>query len=290
MSGSTRAWRKASSWVANTAAAACSWDALAETFGGELVAVAVAGGKRRWLSAATTTTPVATWRPTWVDYSFDSTLRRSTGRTARLSIPDLKRPRSRLFSLVVPQASRHVLLREIGARVRAAVDGLPRSSWLRRWLGRAGQLSQRLSGREFDAWVGSIELAIAKPRRGSFPVRLLDPRRRTEEVVVAVVAECCIRGVSTRRVDGPVKTLGIESLSKSQRRGCRGARRRRRRVPQRTPRCWPLRVCVARRARQKVREGGRIIKVAVVIAAGVNVDAHGEIVGLETLRGDSARQ
>ncbi len=59
--------------------------------------------------------------------------------------------------------------------------------------------------------------AIPKLRHGSyFPDWLLDPRRRAEKALVAVVAECYVRGVSTRRVDGLVKTLGIESLSKSQ--------------------------------------------------------------------------
>ena len=71
--------------------------------------------------------------------------------------------------------------------------------------------------RPFDTRVGTIELAIPKLRRGSyFPNWLLDPRRRAEKAPVAVVAECHVGGVSTRRVDGLVKTLGIESLSKSQ--------------------------------------------------------------------------
>jgi transposase-like protein len=63
--------------------------------------------------------------------------------------------------------------------------------------------------RPFDARVGTIDLTIPKLRRGSyFPDWLLDPRRRAEEALVAVVAECYIRGASTRRVDGLVKTLG----------------------------------------------------------------------------------
>ena len=71
--------------------------------------------------------------------------------------------------------------------------------------------------RPFDTRVGTIELAIPKLRRGSyFPDWLLDPRRRAEKALVAVVAECYVRGCRTRRVDGLVKTLGIESLSKSQ--------------------------------------------------------------------------
>lgn len=57
--------------------------------------------------------------------------------------------------------------------------------------------------RPFDTRVGSIDLAIPKLRRGSyFPDWLLDPRWRAEQARVAVVAECYVRGVSTRRVDG----------------------------------------------------------------------------------------
>jgi len=61
--------------------------------------------------------------------------------------------------------------------------------------------------RTLDARVGTIDLAVA---------RLREPCRRAERALVAVVAECYVRGVSTRRVEGLVHTLGIESLSKSQ--------------------------------------------------------------------------
>lgn len=71
--------------------------------------------------------------------------------------------------------------------------------------------------RQLDTRVGSMELAIPKLREGSYyPGWLLEPRRRAERALVAVVAECYVRGVSTRRVEGLVQTLGIEHLSKSQ--------------------------------------------------------------------------
>src|SRR2546421_12892411 len=71
--------------------------------------------------------------------------------------------------------------------------------------------------RALDTRVGSMEVAIPKLRQGSyFPDWLLEPRRRAERALVAVVAECYVRGVSTRRVDGPIKTLGIDGISKSQ--------------------------------------------------------------------------
>ncbi len=68
--------------------------------------------------------------------------------------------------------------------------------------------------RQLDTRVGSIDLSIPKLREGSYyPGWLLEPRRRAERALVAVVAECYVRGVSTRRVEGLVQTLGIERLS-----------------------------------------------------------------------------
>lgn len=70
--------------------------------------------------------------------------------------------------------------------------------------------------RDFDTRAGTIELLVPKLRQGSyFPSWLLEPRRRAEWALVQVVAECYVKGVSTRRVDGLVKTLGIEGISKS---------------------------------------------------------------------------
>ena len=108
------------------------------------------------------------------------------------------------------------MVREFAQRLMAAeVVALTGAGW--------GEVSpERVNYRNgyrqrlFDTRVGTIDLAIPKLRRGSyFPDWLLDPRRRAAKALVAVVAECYVRGVSTRRVDGLVKTLGIESLSKS---------------------------------------------------------------------------
>src|SRR5439155_25166982 len=71
--------------------------------------------------------------------------------------------------------------------------------------------------RDLDTRVGTMSLAIPKLREGSyFPDWLLTARRRAERALVAVVAECYVKGVSTRRVDGLIKTLGIDGISKSQ--------------------------------------------------------------------------
>jgi transposase-like protein len=139
--------------------------------------------------------------------------------------------------------------------------------------------------RPFDTRVGTIDLAIPKLRRGSyFPDWLLDPRRRAEKALVAVVAECYVRGVSTRRVDGLVKTLGIESLSKSQVSRMAGeldtmvAEFRNRPLD-----AGPYTYVWMDALTQKVREGGRIINVATVIAVGVNADGHREVLGVDVI-------
>ena len=71
--------------------------------------------------------------------------------------------------------------------------------------------------REWNSRVGTMKLAIPKLRQGSyFPAWLLEPRRRTEKALVAVIVEAYVQGVSTRRVEDLVQSLGIEKLSKSQ--------------------------------------------------------------------------
>jgi len=88
------------------------------------------------------------------------------------------------------------------------------------WGQRSAERVNRRNGyreRDLDTRVGTIGLAVPKLREGSYyPDWLLENRRRAERALVAVIAECYVRGVSTRRVDGLVKTLGIEGISKSQ--------------------------------------------------------------------------
>lgn len=71
--------------------------------------------------------------------------------------------------------------------------------------------------REWDTRMGTVELAIPKLRQGSyFPEWLLMPRRRAERAMTQVVVEAYVLGVSTRRVDKLVQTMGMEGISKSQ--------------------------------------------------------------------------
>ena len=79
--------------------------------------------------------------------------------------------------------------------------------------------SNRRNGYRDRAWdtrTGTIELALPKLRSGSyFPDWLLSPRKRSEQALVAKIADAYLAGVSTRRVDKPVCTLGIEGISRS---------------------------------------------------------------------------
>jgi transposase-like protein len=139
--------------------------------------------------------------------------------------------------------------------------------------------------RELDTRVGTVELAIPKLREGSYyPGWLLEPRRRAERALVAVVAECYVRGVSTRRVEGLVQTLGIESLSKSQ--VSRMAKALDAEVTAFRGRPLdggPYTYVSLDALTQKVREGGRIVNVAVVIAVGVNAEGNREVLGFDVI-------
>jgi putative transposase len=139
--------------------------------------------------------------------------------------------------------------------------------------------------RQLDTRVGSIELSIPKLREGSYyPGWLLEPRRRAEKALVAVVAECYVRGVSTRRVEGLVQALGIESLSKSQvSRMAAELDDQVKAFRNRPLDGGPYTYVSLDAVTQKVREDGRIVNVAVVVAVGVNAEGHREVLGFDVV-------
>jgi len=137
--------------------------------------------------------------------------------------------------------------------------------------------------RAWDTRAGTIELAVPKLREGSyFPEWLLEPRRRAERALVQVVAECYVRGVSTRRVEGLVAHLGIERMSKSRvsemAKELDGAVEAFRNRPLDG---GPYTYVWLDALTQKVREGGRIVNVAALVATGVNAAGYREILGLD---------
>ena len=137
--------------------------------------------------------------------------------------------------------------------------------------------------RRWDTRVGSIDLRIPKLRAGSyFPEWLLDARTRSERAFIQVVAEAYVRGVSTRRVEGLVEALGISSLSKSQ--VSELAKSLDEMVADFRNRpldAGPYTYVWADALTMKVREGGRIVNIACLLAVGVNAAGHREILGID---------
>ena len=137
--------------------------------------------------------------------------------------------------------------------------------------------------RRWDTRTGSIDLRIPKLRAGSyFPEWLLDARTRSERAFIQVVTEAYVRGVSTRRVEGLVETLGITSLSKSQ--VSEMATSLDEMVTDFRDRpldAGPYTYVWADALTMKVREGGRTVNIACLLAVGVNAEGHREILGVD---------
>jgi transposase-like protein len=136
--------------------------------------------------------------------------------------------------------------------------------------------------RDFDTRAGTLDVAIPKLRSGSyFPDWLLERRRRAERALTTVVATCYLLGVSTRRMEKLVESLGIARLSKSQ--VSVMAAELDEQVNQFRTRpldAGPYTFLAADALVLKVREGGRVVNVHALVATGVNADGHREILGL----------
>lgn len=137
--------------------------------------------------------------------------------------------------------------------------------------------------RTWDTRAGSVELAIPKLRTGSyFPEWLLERRSRSEQALISVVATCYLLGVSTRRVEKLAQSLGVTQLSKSQ--VSEMAKTLDARVAEFRNRPLdgsPYTFVWVDALMQKVREGGRVINVACLVAVGVNAEGHREILGVD---------
>ena len=136
--------------------------------------------------------------------------------------------------------------------------------------------------RTWDTRVGTMELHIPKLREGSYFPSLLEPRRRSEQALLAVIQQAYVEGVSTRRVDDLIKALGCDGISSSQvSRICEQLDEVVESFLGRPldgglyPYVWLDGLT------QKVREGGRIVNVCVVVATGVNAEGQREILGMD---------
>jgi putative transposase len=141
--------------------------------------------------------------------------------------------------------------------------------------------------RRWDTRVGTMSLAIPRVRDGSYFPSLLEPRRRAERALLAVVQEAYVLGVSTRRVEDLVDALGIASLSRSEvSRICAAldaeveAFRTRSLADEHYPYLWLDATYV------KVREAGRVTSMAALVATAVAHSGERRIIGLELAPGN----
>jgi putative transposase len=137
--------------------------------------------------------------------------------------------------------------------------------------------------REWDTRAGTVELAIPKLRQGSyFPDWLLEHRRRAEQALVTVVATSYLLGVSTRRVEKLAETLGVTRLSKSQVSEMAAHLDAQVEAFRSRPLDSEHYTFVSLDAlTMKVREDGRTVAVACLVAVGVNADGHREVLGVD---------
>ena len=142
---------------------------------------------------------------------------------------------------------------------------------------------ENLTGAAHRNWqtrAGTVELRIPKLRKGSYFPTFLEPRRMAEKALTAVIQEAYVQGVSTRSVDELVKAMGMTGISKSQVSRLCGeiddkiARFLDRPLEGDWPYLWLDATSV------KVRQDGRIVSVAVIVAVGVNCDDRREVLSM----------
>jgi transposase-like protein len=135
--------------------------------------------------------------------------------------------------------------------------------------------------RDWETRAGTVELRIPKLRKGSYFPAFLEPRRMAEKALTAVIQEAYVQGISTRSVDDLVKAMGMSGISKSQvSRLCEEIDGKVKAFLERPLEGdWPYIWIDA--TYLKVRRGGRIVSVAVIIAVGVNSDGRREVLGME---------
>src|SRR5882672_9992588 len=135
--------------------------------------------------------------------------------------------------------------------------------------------------RDWETRAGTVELRIPRLRKGSYFPGFLEPRRMAEKALTAVIQEAYIQGISTRSVDDLVKAMGMSGISKSQvSRLCEEIDQRVKAFLDRPIEGdWPYLWIDATYV--KVRQAGRIVSVAVIVAVGVNADGRREVLGMD---------
>ena len=134
--------------------------------------------------------------------------------------------------------------------------------------------------RTWDTRVGTVELRVPKVAPGTYFPSLLEPRRRAERALAAVIQEAYVKGISTRKVDDLVRALGMDGISRSEvSRICKELDREvdaflNRPIEGEHPYVW------LDATFYKVREGGRVVPMATVVAVGVNTDGWRQVLGI----------
>lgn len=186
------------------------------------------------------------------------------------------------LSQASPDLLRSLLTTMIDTLMSAEADAICGAEYGRTDPGRVNQRNG-YRHRDFDTRTGTLDVAIPKLRQGSyFPDWLLERRRRAEAALTSVVATCYLLGVSTRRMEKLVDSLGITRLSRSQVSAM--ATDLDEQVAAFRPRpldAGPYTFVAADALVLKVREGGRVVGVHALIATGVNADGHRELLGLQ---------
>jgi transposase-like protein len=135
--------------------------------------------------------------------------------------------------------------------------------------------------RSWDTRVGTVELRVPKVAPGTYFPTILEPRRRAERALAAVIQEAYVKGISTRKVDDLVRALGMDGISKSEvSRICKGLDSeveafRTRPIEGEHPYIW------VDATYHKVREGGRVTSMATVVAIGVSGDGWRQVLGVD---------
>jgi len=138
-------------------------------------------------------------------------------------------------------------------------------------------------GRRFDTRLGTLELTIPRPREGGFVPSLLEQRKRSERALVAAVLEAFVTGVSTRKVERLMESLGVRSLSKSQVSVLCAELDEKAKIFRERPLTAAYPYLMLDALYEKVRVDGKVISQAVVIAYAVSQAGFREVIGVDVV-------